>query len=225
MPVLHVLRVFCNSDGQFGSPLGVVLDGPAIPPEHRQPLATKLGFSETVYVDDPDTGQLRIFTPAAELPFAGHPLVGTAWLLSRHLSHQVTQLNPSAGPVLTWTSDDQVWIRAPLAAAPPWRLNHLPDATAVDATTGPPRPEQDADQFWAWIDQRAGTVRARVFAARYGVPEDEACGSASMLLAAHLGRAITIQHGRGSVVQARPASNGMADLGGRVVWDHERAID
>ena len=41
-----------------------------------------LGFSETVYVDDPDTGQLRIFTPAAELPFAGHPLVGTAWLLS-----------------------------------------------------------------------------------------------------------------------------------------------
>ena len=82
MPVLHVLRVFCDSEGQFGSPLGVVLDGPAILPERRRPLAAELGFSETVYVDDPDTGQLRIFTPAAELPFAGHPLVGTAWLLS-----------------------------------------------------------------------------------------------------------------------------------------------
>ena len=35
MPVLHVLRVFCDSAGQFGSPLGVVLDGPAIPPERR----------------------------------------------------------------------------------------------------------------------------------------------------------------------------------------------
>ena len=57
MPVLHVLRVFCDSEGQFRSPLGVVLDGPAIPPERRRPLA-------------------------AELPFAGHPLVGTAWLLS-----------------------------------------------------------------------------------------------------------------------------------------------
>ena len=73
MPVLHVLRVFCDSEGQFGSPLGVVLDGPAIPPERREPLAAELGFSETVYVDDPDTGQLRVFTPAAELALRGTP--------------------------------------------------------------------------------------------------------------------------------------------------------
>jgi hypothetical protein len=206
MPVLHVVRVFCDSKGQFGSPLGVVLDGSAILPERRQPLAAELGFSETVYVDDPDTGQLRIFTPAAELPFAGHPLVGTAWLLSRHLRHPVTQLNPPAGPVPTWIRDDQVWIRAPLAAAPPWRLNHVADAIAVDAMTEPPHPDQDADQFWAWIDQRAGTVRARVFAAR-------------------LGRTITIHHGSGSVIQASPAHNDMADVGGHVVWDHERAVE
>ena len=225
MPVVHVVRVFCDSEGQFGSPLGVVLDGPAIPPERRQPLATELGFSETVYVDDPDTGQLRIFTPAAELPFAGHPLVGTAWLLSHQLNGPVTQLNPPAGPVSTWTGDDRVWIRAPLAAAPFWRLNHMADATTVDAMIEPPHPDQDADQFWAWIDQDAGTVRARVFAARYGVPQDEACGSASMLLAAHLGRAITIQHGSGSLVHASPAPNAMADVGGRVIWDHERPVN
>ena len=126
----------------------------------------------------------------------------------------MTQLTPPAGPVPTWTSDDQVWIRAPLSAAPHWRLNHVADATAVDAMTEPPYLDQDADQFWAWIDQQAGTVRARVFAARYGVPQHEACGSASMLLAAQLGRAITIQHGRGSLVQASPTPNGMADLGG-----------
>jgi hypothetical protein len=122
-------------------------------------------------------------------------------------------MNPPAGPVPTWTSNDQVWIRAPLAAAPFWRLNQVADAAAVDTMTEPPHPDQDADQFWAWIDQQAGTVRARVFAVRYGVPQDEACGSASMLLAGHLGRAITIQHGRGSLVQASPAPNGMADLG------------
>ena len=68
MRVLHVLRVFFDSEGQFGSPLRVVLDGPAIPPERRQPLAAELGFSETVYVDDPDTGQLRIFTPPPSCP-------------------------------------------------------------------------------------------------------------------------------------------------------------
>ena len=136
----------------------------------------------------------------------------------------MTQLNPPAGPVPTWTSDDQVWIRAPLAAAPPWRLNHMADARSVDAMTEPPHADQDADQFWAWIDQQAGTVRARVFAARYGVPEDEACGSASMLLAAHLGRDITIQHGSGSVIHASPGPDGMADVGGRVIWDHQRAV-
>lgn len=153
MPVLHVLRVFCDSEGQFGSPLGVVLDGRAIPLERRQPLAAELGFSETVYVDDPDTGQLRIFN--AELPFAGHPLVGTAWLLSRQLGGPVTQLNPPAGPVPTWTSDDQVWIRAPLAAAPPWRLNHVADATPVDAMTEPPHPRpRRRPVLGAWIDQQ-----------------------------------------------------------------------
>jgi predicted PhzF superfamily epimerase YddE/YHI9 len=225
MPMLHVLRVFCDSEDQFGSPLGVVLDGPAIRPERRQSLATELGFSETVYVDDPDTGRVRIFTPAAELPFAGHPLVGTAWLLARHLGGPMTQLNPPGGPVPTWTTDEQVWIRAPLAAAPFWRLNQLATGAEVDALTQPPDPHQDADQFWAWIDQQAGTIRARVFAARYGVVEDEACGSASMLLAARLGRAITIKHGRGSVVRASPAPNGMADVGGRVVFDNKRHID
>jgi hypothetical protein len=46
-----------------------------------------------------------------------------------------------------------------------------------------------------------------------------------MLLAAQLGRALTIRHGSGSLVQTRPAPNGMADVGGRVVWDYERAID
>ena len=68
MPVLQVLRVFCDSEGQFGSPLGVVLDGRAIPPERRQLLAAELSFSETAYVDDPDAGQLRIFTLPPSCP-------------------------------------------------------------------------------------------------------------------------------------------------------------
>jgi predicted PhzF superfamily epimerase YddE/YHI9 len=80
---LHVLRVFADGQARFGNPLGVFLDGAAVPVETRQQVAARLGFSETVFVDDVDTGAVDIRTPAAELPFAGHPLVGTAWLLAQ----------------------------------------------------------------------------------------------------------------------------------------------
>jgi len=83
MAELHVLRVFVAPGGSGGNPLGVFLDGGAVPEGRRQAVAADLGFSETVFVDDPSAGRVRIFTPAAELPFAGHPLVGTSWLLAR----------------------------------------------------------------------------------------------------------------------------------------------
>ena len=59
----------------------MVLDGAEVPPEQRQGVAADLGLSETVFVDDRERGELRIFTPAVELDFAGHPTVGAAWLL------------------------------------------------------------------------------------------------------------------------------------------------
>jgi predicted PhzF superfamily epimerase YddE/YHI9 len=58
-----------------------------------------------------------------------------------------------------------------------------------------------------------------VFAARYGIAEDEACGSASMRLAAALGRELTLYHGNGSIIHARPGPPGTAEIGGRVVSD------
>ena len=206
---MHVLRVFCDHDGQHGNALGVVLDGPAIAEERRQSLAAELGFSETVYVDDAAQGRVRIFTPASELPLAGHPLVGTSWLLHQH-GHGVEVLNPPAGPVATCTEEGLTWICGPVSAAPPWTLNEMPDAATVSAMTAALRPDQDADQFWAWEDEAAGMVRARVFAARYNVHEDEACGSASMLLADRLQRPLTLHHGEGSIIWARPASGGRA---------------
>ena len=57
------------------------LDGAEVAEAERQPIAAELGFSETVFVDDRERGEMRIFTPGVELPLAGHPLVGTAWLL------------------------------------------------------------------------------------------------------------------------------------------------
>ena len=80
MTELTVLRVFIGPDDDGGNLLGVFLDGPIIPEDRRQSVAAELRFSETVYVDDAAEGAIRIFTPGRELPFAGHPTVGTAWL-------------------------------------------------------------------------------------------------------------------------------------------------
>src|SRR4051812_47047692 len=81
MSRLHQLRVFCAEDGSGGNPLGVFLEGAEVPRNRRQAVAADLGFPETVFVDDADRGAIRIFTPAEELDFAGHPSVGAAWLL------------------------------------------------------------------------------------------------------------------------------------------------
>src|SRR3954468_5580797 len=81
MAPYHLLRVFCDEEGHGGNPLAVFLDGATVAQHERQAVATELGYSETVFVDDTERGRLRIFTPVSEMPFAGHPTVGTAWLL------------------------------------------------------------------------------------------------------------------------------------------------
>ena len=66
-----------------GNPL-VVVTGDHMPPESRmQALAADFGVSETVFAVPGTPPRLRIFTPEAEIPMAGHPLVGTAWVLRR----------------------------------------------------------------------------------------------------------------------------------------------
>ncbi|NVI30788.1 PhzF family phenazine biosynthesis protein, partial [Streptomyces sp. CAI-17] len=82
MTHIDVLRVFCGPDGRHGNRLGVVRDGSRFPgDEERRALAARLGYSETVFVDDPERGLVDIWTPSLRLPFAGHPCVGAAWLL------------------------------------------------------------------------------------------------------------------------------------------------
>ena len=70
-----------------GNPLAVVLDSDGLDTAAMQQIAREFNLSETVFVfppaDPASRAALRIFTPASELPFAGHPTVGTAVLLSR----------------------------------------------------------------------------------------------------------------------------------------------
>jgi predicted PhzF superfamily epimerase YddE/YHI9 len=200
----------------------VFLDGAAIPEARRQGIARELSFSETVFVDDAAAGRYRIFTPSAELPFAGHPTVGTSWLL-RHVESGVDVLRPPVGDIPTWTDAEGTWMRA----RPEWvhqiDFEQLPSATDVDALTGPPAGE-GSWYPWAWIDQAAGTVRSRYFVEDFGVAEDEATGSAAVVLGSRLGR-ITIRQGRGSQILVRPGPDGTIDVGGECVLDEVRAYD
>jgi trans-2,3-dihydro-3-hydroxyanthranilate isomerase len=85
-----------------GNQLAVFTDARAIPEEMLQPLAKEMGFSETVFVLPPEAGghaRIRIFTPAAELPFAGHPVLGTAFALAAPLQLVEIRLETGAGIV------------------------------------------------------------------------------------------------------------------------------
>ena len=126
MAELHVLRVFCDAEWSFGNRLGVFLDGAEVPAERRQEVAAELGFSETVFVDDAAEGRIRIFTPGLELGFAGHPSVGTAWLLGKE-REPVGTLQPPAGEVTVRVDGGKTFVAARPEWGPPWEFFELED--------------------------------------------------------------------------------------------------
>ena len=217
---LTVVRVFCTADGTGGNPLGVFVDGDQVPEERRQAVARDLGFAETVFVDGPERGEMRIFTPELELPLAGHPLVGTAWLLHER-GFDVPMLRPPAGEVPVTFDGDLVRVEANPEWGPPWEFTQLESPAAVDALTGAPD-GSGWGALWAWIDEEAGLIRERVFVAEAGVEEDEATGSAALRLTALLDREIEIRQGKGSVLYAKPLGPERAEVAGRVVLDEVR---
>jgi predicted PhzF superfamily epimerase YddE/YHI9 len=217
---LHVLRVFCDEHGRAGNPLGVFLDDPPIPKAARQATAAKLGFSETVFFDDVSLGTLEIFTPTRELPFAGHPLVGAAWLVGAR-GDRPAALRPATGEVRFGSEARAAWIQARAEDSPEWDRVQLPDPAAIESLVEAPQSLGHV-QAWAWEDERAGRVRARVFAADYGVPEDPATGSAALGLCAALGRELLVLQGAQATLSelgVRPLDDDLIELRGRVVLD------
>ncbi|HYP48943.1 MAG TPA: PhzF family phenazine biosynthesis protein [Thermoleophilaceae bacterium] len=220
MARLHLLRVFCGEGGTGGNPLAVFLEGGEVPSEQRQPVAADLGLSETVFVDDPQRGEIHIFTPTVELPFAGHPTVGSAWLLAKERAPVESLLVPAGELAVRYDGElTNVSTRPEWAPAYEWR--QLGSPGEVEALSGPP---DGSDMFgaWAWIDEQAGSVRTRVFPVGIGIAEDEATGAASVGLCAQLGRELQIHQGRGSLILARPRGE-QIELGGRSALDEVRS--
>lgn len=211
MSALHVLRVFVNEDGEHGNPLGVFLDGDRVAEDERQAIAAELGFSETVFVEDRVRGRIRIHTPTVELPFAGHPTVGVAWLLARE-GTPVESLQTPAGEVPVRCAGGLTYVTARAEWAPPFEYLRLDSPKAVRATS--PAAYEDNTYAWSWIDEAAGTIRARSFVPAAGIAEDEATGSAAIALCARLGRPLTIHQGRGSVLRCEPLAGNRVEMGG-----------
>jgi trans-2,3-dihydro-3-hydroxyanthranilate isomerase len=92
-----VADVFTDTALQ-GNQVAVFTDARAIPEATLQPLAREINFSETVYVYPAEQGghaRIRIYTPSVEVPFAGHPTLGTAFILAAPL--QLGEINLETG--------------------------------------------------------------------------------------------------------------------------------
>ncbi len=85
---LYIVDVFAETR-YAGNPLAVIRGGADLRTETLQQIAQEMNYSETTFIlsDQPESGgyPVRIFTPTEELPFAGHPTLGTAFIIQQHL--------------------------------------------------------------------------------------------------------------------------------------------
>jgi trans-2,3-dihydro-3-hydroxyanthranilate isomerase len=96
-----VADVFTETPLQ-GNQLAVFTDAREIPEHLLQPIAREMAFSETVFVYSPVEGghaRIRIFTPVQEIPFAGHPTLGTAFVLAQPMQLEEIRLETGNGIV------------------------------------------------------------------------------------------------------------------------------
>src|SRR6266545_4829139 len=176
-----VVDVFTDTPLE-GNQLAVFTDGRPFSSEQMQRLARELNLSETVFILPSQAGgdvHMRIFTPGTELPFAGHPVLGTAFVAGTALGGDVSLLPVEAyanGPLHVYVELDSQAAVAGLH----------PDFAALGKLEG------------IGINCFAGSGsrwKTRMFAPDLGVQEDPATGSAAGPLAVHLARHARIGFG------------------------------
>lgn len=120
-----IADVFTNTPLE-GNQLAVFTDGDGLPTEQMQRVARELNLSETVFVLPAEQGgdaRIRIFTPANELPFAGHPVLGSAFVIGELLSSSAVRLETGAGvvPVVLEREGDRIVFGRMQQPIPSWR--------------------------------------------------------------------------------------------------------
>ena len=135
----YQLDVFADAPYR-GNPLAVFPDAEGLTREQMQSIAREMNLSETAFVGSStsDSYDVRIFTPNEELPFAGHPTIGTAWLL-RHLGRvtadRVVQ-NSAAGTTAVEVTGDMLWFTRAGTVEPDLAENDPSSTARIAATLG-----------------------------------------------------------------------------------------
>jgi trans-2,3-dihydro-3-hydroxyanthranilate isomerase len=113
---LSIVDVFAESPFA-GNQLAVVRGAAALAPDAMQRIAHEMNYSETTFVTAESKGRatVRIFTPNQELPFAGHPTLGTAWLLAGGRGRVTLELG--VGDVTVWFERGIAWMQPPATKA------------------------------------------------------------------------------------------------------------
>jgi predicted PhzF superfamily epimerase YddE/YHI9 len=248
----QILRVFTRNE-LGGNHLGVITDLTGLTPETMQAIAADLGFSETIFCDvSGEVPSARIFTPGAEMPFAGHPLVGLGWALNDFHPGSVDRIRCGIGEVAVSREDGDTWIQAPgnqpvepidpppldgqvaVSVLMPIPYMVVQFSSSRQVAEMVPPPISFGEVFvWAWEDP-GRVAKARFFAAEVGVPEDPATGSAAIALAAYLrttgqteGRLVVHQGdeiGHPSTIQLKWDAVS-SSIGGTVIRDEVRELD
>lgn len=199
-----------------GNPLAVIENASGLSREEMQSIARETNFSETTFVMD-DKPTVKIFTPREEIPFAGHPTLGTAAVLMGEKSQMTIHVPAGAIPVtrkgdLFWMKQNPPMFGAKQDGAEMTAMIGVPTEGGQDVSTGLfhtvvrvesldalKRVRIDLPRYWKWTEgsqsksiavfAREGDVVAmRVFPIYYGISEDPATGSAAGCLAAVLAR-------------------------------------
>ncbi|HJR18626.1 MAG TPA: PhzF family phenazine biosynthesis protein [Actinomycetota bacterium] len=247
----RVVDVFAR-EPLAGNALAVFPDPGSVDPDRMQRIAREMNLSETTFVTGvtADGYDVRIFTPGSELPFAGHPTLGTAWVLRElgAVAGERTVQRSAAGPTAVDFDGDRVWLER--TGTPGEDLDDVDgflaaldldgasvgfDASAFGARAAALRPAiPDAGLRWLMLPLASpdivarlqapsalpdpsgvycfaplgpGRIKARFFAADFGVAEDPATGSAAAALGIYLAARVgdvTVDIEQGAEV-ARPS--------------------
>ena len=122
----HIVDVFAT-ERYTGNPLAVVEDPRTVSDERMQSLAAEFDFSETTFVSlSRDPYPTRIFTPRAEIPFAGHPTLGTAWVVRERADAAVDEDDRDEVVLDLPVGEIRVTVRSTDGTETLWMRQHQP---------------------------------------------------------------------------------------------------
>lgn len=223
---INIARVFVDKNGKFGNPVGIVIDDEhGLSDEEKQKVATKLNFSETVFIESLGViPTVTIFNPQHKVKFAGHAVLGTAYFIKHILDKSIDSIKCWEEDVSVRFEGEKTYVVAPLSIMPGWSYEQLSSTNEVEELSKEEIAQKKHVFVWAWINETKGFVRARTFAPDWGIPEDQANGSGSMLLASKLNKELEIHHGDGSIIYAKTVNDKFAEVGGLVSVDKKITI-